>query len=54
MVKISNDDILSGPSRSYQTYDVNIRSLGRTHATVKFVLLPEIITGYLMQEKKKS
>ena len=33
-VKISNDDVLSGSSRLYQTYDVNIRSLGHTHATV--------------------
>ena len=47
-VKISNDNVLSGPSRPYQTYDVNIRSLGHTHATAEFVLLSEIITSYLI------
>ena len=50
-VKISTDDVLSGSSRSYQTFDVNIRSLGHTHAIVEFALLPEIITSYLMREK---
>ena len=40
-VKISNDDVPSGSSRSYQTFDVNIRSLGHTHAIAEFALLPE-------------
>ena len=50
-VKISNDDISSGSSQSHQIYGINIWSLGHTHATVKFVLLPKIITSHLMQEK---
>ena len=43
--------ISSGSSQSHQIYDITIWSLGHTHATVKFVLLPEIIASHLMQEK---
>ena len=41
-VKISNDDVLSRPSRSYQSYDVNIQSLGHTHTNLEFLCYPKL------------